>query len=664
MKKKIFLALAIIAMLTCLFAITVSAATEVDGVYYNFNEEEQTATVAKDNCKTGCKLEVVVIPEKVNYDGKEYTVAAIDNYAFEYNTTIKTLVINPKLTKIPNGMVQGATSLKKLYIDFSNVTEIGSRALTLANKDDMNPVAGQEFKLYTPESYVAGVDVEITEISLTNVITINNAAFNNTSLKKVTIGPSCTTIGIQTFRFGDLEEIIVQSNADIPSYFCGHNASLKKITIGSPTKIGGSAFSGCTAVTAIYADMSRVTDVGTNAFLFASKYDGGNSTTQWYNLKGEKKVDLTSLEYARGGGQSGAFASSNVGSAEITWPVGLKEIGDQAFRKCHFTGTMYINAADGYTLSLSRWAFDGNAPTTIIFGKGVKTVDIYYEAQCTVIFLEDEVKLARSDAFKQSGSIVYYKSFSDDSVAVNNKATAIQITSGTAANYGACGVYASVTTADGTVVFDKTTHNYTFVDYDNTYCPINTMGNYLCSKCKDEKQVANEGTTPVKDGHSYDTLKSIVYEKGFLKAGVKTTVCNCTLEKAENVNAIFVFNGYSTKENGTAICVGYTINNNELKDYNSVNTPLTFGAVASIEAENVLSVDNGTVKGGEKTVVAPISSEYASFDFIISGFSAEQNQLALVMCAYVYDGKEIVYLGSTSATSPYTITLQAVIDNK
>ena len=663
MKKRIFLALALIAMLTCLFAITVSAATEIDGIYYNFNKEAQTATVAKDNCKTGCKLEVVVIPEKVNYDGNEYTVIAIDNYAFEYNTTIKTLVIKPKLARIPNGMVQGATSLKKVYIDFSNVTEIGSRALTLADKDDMNPVEGQEFKIYTVESYDVGVDVEITEVNLANVTSIGAGAFNNTSLKKVTIGPNCKTIGIQTFRFGDLEEIKVESNVDIPNYFCGHNSSLNKIRLGSPTKIGGSAFTCCSGVTEIYVDMSKVTDVGGNAFCFSSQYDGGNNTAQWYNLKGQKIVDLSSVEYLNGGGQSGTFASSNLGSAEIIWPKAIKKMDDQAFRKCNITGTIYINAAEDVTLSMQRWSFDTNKPSLVIAGKGVKTVDCYFEAQCTVVLLDDEVKLSRSDAFKKSGSVVYYKSFTDDSQKVNSNATAIQITAGTATNYGACGIYASVTTADGVVVFDKTTHNFALVGYDNTYCPINAMGNYECSKCEAEKQVANEGTAPVKDGHAFNTLKNIAYASNFINAGEKITVCSCGLENVESVNALFVFLGYSTREEGTAICASYTINTKELNAYKEFNKSFKFGAVGSSKTENILSYEDGEIKAGEKTVVAPVEGEYIAFDFVISGFASSQADLALVIGAYAYDGESIVYLFGNDG-APSTITLNQVIEQE
>ena len=50
MKKKIFLVLAVVAMLACIFAISASAAECIDGVYYTFSGTE--ATVSSDNQKT------------------------------------------------------------------------------------------------------------------------------------------------------------------------------------------------------------------------------------------------------------------------------------------------------------------------------------------------------------------------------------------------------------------------------------------------------------------------------------------------------------------------------------------------------------------------------------------------------------------------------------
>ncbi|MBO5440500.1 MAG: leucine-rich repeat protein [Clostridia bacterium] len=663
MKRKIILALALIAMAVCLFALTASA-VEINGVHYTL-DNDGTATVNTDNRKATNLI--AEIPSEVEYEGKTYKVDTIATDAFFDNTTVTEIrILSEYITKIPSNMIANTYStgaLKKIYIDFSKITSIGSAGLNPSNQTNGNSPKANSFYYYDAKAFLKdGSDVVITCPDFSNCTSIGAAAFQGANFEKLII-PEAVYINNQVFRETTIKELVLQgaNREKIDFYSFQACNQLEKITIESRNlkTISNDVFSGSGAVKEIYIDLSKCTSISTSAFEMGNKgYDQGNTQTQWYNLEGKKIVDLSSMKTIG----NRAFASSNLGSAEIVWPIALDSISDQAFRRCNINTMIYLNASEGKTITAPFWCFNGNAPTLIVYGEGVTTVNNVFEAQCTAIFLADSITFGNDAKFDKAGSTLYCKSSVDSSKYSNG--TVINFTSGTVDYFGGCGLIAELTTAGGDVVLDKTTHNYTLVDYDNTYCPINTMGNYRCSKCEDEKQVANEGTNPVKDGHAYDTVKSIVYADGFLKAGVKTTVCKCTLEKAENVNAIFVFNGYSTKENGTAICVGYTINNNELKDYNSVNTPLTFGAVASIEAENVLSVDNGTVKGGEKTVVAPISSEYASFDFIISGFSAEQNQLALVMCAYVYDGKEIVYLGSTSATSPYTITLQAVIDNK
>lgn len=663
MKRKIILALALIAMAVCLFALTASA-VEINGVHYTL-DNDGTATVNTDNRKATNLI--AEIPSEVEYEGKTYKVDTIATDAFFDNTTVTEIrILSEYITKIPSNMIANTYStgaLKKIYIDFSKITSIGSAGLNPSNQTNGNSPKANSFYYYDAKAFLKdGSDVVITCPDFSNCTSIGAAAFQGANFEKLII-PEAVYINNQVFRETTIKELVLQgaNREKIDFYSFQACNQLEKITIESRNlkTISNDVFSGSGAVKEIYIDLSKCTSISTSAFEMGNKgYDQGNTQTQWYNLEGKKIVDLSSMKTIG----NRAFASSNLGSAEIVWPIALDSISDQAFRRCNINTMIYLNASEGKTITAPFWCFNGNAPTLIVYGEGVTTVNNVFEAQCTAIFLADSITFGNDAKFDKAGSTLYCKSSVDSSKYSNG--TVINFTSGTVDYFGGCGLIAELTTAGGDVVLDKTTHNFTLVDYDNTYCPINTMGNYRCSKCEDEKQVANEGTNPVKDGHAYDTVKSIVYADGFLKAGVKTTVCKCTLEKAENVNAIFVFNGYSTKENGTAICVGYTINNNELKDYNSVNTPLTFGAVASIEAENVLSVDNGTVKGGEKTVVAPISSEYASFDFIISGFSAEQNQLALVMCAYVYDGKEIVYLGSTSATSPYTITLQAVIDNK
>ena len=76
MSKKIALTIAIIAVLTFLFVIGVSA-ENIGGIEYTLNPSNKTATFAASN-RTDCTLTRVVIPETVvGADGETYTVTTI-----------------------------------------------------------------------------------------------------------------------------------------------------------------------------------------------------------------------------------------------------------------------------------------------------------------------------------------------------------------------------------------------------------------------------------------------------------------------------------------------------------------------------------------------------------------------------------------------------------
>ena len=103
MKKKILLASLMVAMLICLFAISTFAAEQIDGIYYDLNGTEAAVS---DNNQKNCKLENVVIPEKVTFNGVEYTVTSIKEKAFGSqnakggNATVKYVSIPSTVTSV------------------------------------------------------------------------------------------------------------------------------------------------------------------------------------------------------------------------------------------------------------------------------------------------------------------------------------------------------------------------------------------------------------------------------------------------------------------------------------------------------------------------------------------------------------------------------------
>lgn len=126
-------------ILVCLLAfllpcLAVAHDFEVDGIYYNItSEEKKTVEVTSPSDKKvvdgGYKSykDVVFIPEKVSYDGKEYTVTAIGERAFEYNYELLSIVMPNTIRSIKEFAFNGCINLKSLTIS-SEVSEIGDYA--------------------------------------------------------------------------------------------------------------------------------------------------------------------------------------------------------------------------------------------------------------------------------------------------------------------------------------------------------------------------------------------------------------------------------------------------------------------------------------------------------------------------------------------------------
>jgi len=80
------------------------------GSVYQAQSENTVAVMASDVVETE-----YVIPEKVNHDGTDYTVTAIDNNAFKDNTVLTTVTIPETVSAIGDGAFAGCSSLSAIY---------------------------------------------------------------------------------------------------------------------------------------------------------------------------------------------------------------------------------------------------------------------------------------------------------------------------------------------------------------------------------------------------------------------------------------------------------------------------------------------------------------------------------------------------------------------
>jgi len=220
---------------------------EVDGIYYNLINGKYAEVTSGNNRYSGD----VVIPEKITYEGVEYPVESIGDYAFSSCTSLTVITIGNSVTSIGEYAFQDS-GLTTITIG-NSVTDIGEGAFSNC--------------------------FSLTSFTIPNSVTsIGNGAFSNCfNLTSITIPSSVTSIGNGAFKYCFITSIKV--DADNNKYDSRDNCNAiietstntlitgckNTIIPNSVTSIGGSAFNGCLGLTAITIPNS-VTSIGRSAF--------------------------------------------------------------------------------------------------------------------------------------------------------------------------------------------------------------------------------------------------------------------------------------------------------------------------------------------------------------------------------------------------------------
>ena len=253
---------------------------EVDGIYYNVSGDEVTVT-----CKGSSFNEYsyeysgdVVIPEKVNYNGKAYSVTSIENYAFYGCRSLTSVTIGNSVTSIGYRVFEYCRGLTSVTIP-NRVTSIGNSAF----------------------GYCSG----LTSVTIPNSVTsIGAYAFSGcSSLTSITIPNSVTSIGYKAF-----------CNCE----------NLKSVHIPDITDIAARVFDNCDNLTNVSLNCKRVGDIISGNSRIKELVLGNNVIGILENAlngcSGIRTIKITKSTPPKVG--TGNFASSHYQNATLYVPKG------------------------------------------------------------------------------------------------------------------------------------------------------------------------------------------------------------------------------------------------------------------------------------------------------------------------------------------------------
>lgn len=233
----------ILAMLLC--NISASAYTEIwqKGIRYTLGNDGTAAVSGIYG------ITAAIIPEKVTYDGMEYAVTSIEEYALSFCTSLVSVVIPCSVTSIGDGTFGNCTGLVSVDIP-NSVTSIGDYAFM--GCESLASIVIPNSVTYIGDYAFMGCESLASIAIPCSVTDIGRYAFCECSnLASVVIPNSVAGIGDAAFaRCTRLASIVIPNSiTSIEAYTFQTCTGLVSVDIPySVTSIGKSAFSGCNSL--------------------------------------------------------------------------------------------------------------------------------------------------------------------------------------------------------------------------------------------------------------------------------------------------------------------------------------------------------------------------------------------------------------------------------
>ncbi|MBQ7226000.1 MAG: leucine-rich repeat domain-containing protein [Clostridia bacterium] len=677
MKKKILLIAMMVAILTCIFVLSVSAET----ITYEGQEIELVNTLGDPSWYTGTTATKITDKESIVIlkDANGGLTAYPSYYVFRYLIEGSTVRVN---WADQNG------------VDYSFINE----------NDDKNYQAGSLYYVELPYGITLLTNANlwgdgkkepnVVEFVFPDSVTLiqNNAFSQASACKKITMSKNLKTIEMWSFyNSANLETIVFPKDCAVESIDkgtfsgCTRLANINLENCTSLKALGDGAFQSCRAIDRL-ALPDSIETIG-----FQALYDLGEiELASDYLPKNLKKVDQYFL--------SGCKLKNNV----LYFPQGFTSFDSrysfvggfepETSLTLVFLGKMTnVNLSD---TSLTTFLdYGSKKPLKLVFaqnefsdlsGAVVPTVDfngqkgfiaiskdgssLYtnQEGTLTVSFENANYYNLTGLGNDANGNSIYLASGSPTEI-IFCGGDSVEISYTIRCNHTDKGWYRFHTLSE---VYDINAHEAEGVHYnDRVYqqgnCGYDETTTNTCVICKLQSVVVGEKATgnhtyeddfncetalacevclkTLKEALAHDIKTTILYEKGYTAEGLKTVACQnegCShSECEEKTNALFSCLGYSAPENGKGgIAIGFTVNNVAIAEYEeATGKTVSYGVFAAIKDR----LNGGDVfENGEANECAIVvdMTKYATaaFEIKIIGFETDNQKTAqIAMGAYV-----------------------------
>ena len=409
---------------------------KVDGIYYNItSSSDLTVSVtyqgyyydSYSNEYSGS----VVIPEKVTYNSKEYSVTSIGAYAFRDCSGLTSVTIPNSVTSIGEHAFSGCSGLTAVHI-----TDLSAWCKIQFVKDVYYVYPNPTF--YAHHLYLNGE--EITNLVIPDDVTsIGDSAFSGcSSITSVTIPNSVTSIGGSAF-YG----CSGLTSVDIPnsvtsiggSAFYGCSGLTSVDIPNSVTSIGGYAFRDCSGLTSVTIPNS-VTSIGEDAFAYCSGltavhitdlsawckikfYDVSSNPTcnaRHLYLNGEEITNLVipdDVTYI----EKYAFSGCD-GLTSVTIPNSIKSIGISAFDGCDgLTNIRFEDGDESINIESDHGdrTFEGCPIETLYIGRNFSALEFSGKSTLSTIIIGNSVTKIDLGVFKDCTGLTNFRIEDGDS---------------------------------------------------------------------------------------------------------------------------------------------------------------------------------------------------------------------------------------------------------